>query len=254
MRDRVLLTLILSIALQPVTAIVSRAAGNGAGGVIRGTVRLMGNAPAIAQVAPEDDLDVCGIRSRPAQMLVLGTNQCVQDVIIYLEDAATKDRPQTLSAPVVLDQRNCEFTPRIQIAASGAPLILKNSDPVLHVVRIDSLTSTNGPKTLLTVATPYAGFEKKYQLANFSTPTLLRATNLNGHNWMVGYIAVMPHPWVARTDAAGGFSISDVPAGVHKLYAWHEVLGTMTREIKVSTGRTVVVDMEFSEQRAARAQ
>jgi hypothetical protein len=220
----------------------ARAAENG---VITGTVRLKGNAPAIPKVFPASDLDVCGERARATQVLLLGTNQTVQGAIVYLGAFNGKTAP-TNGAPAVLDERDCEFVPRVQIAHSGAPLILKNSDPVLHIVRIDALSGTNGPTTLLDTATPYAGFEKKYQLANFREPTLLKAACGNGHDWMAAYIAVMPHPWVAITDENGGFVFRDVPAGTHKLYAWHEVLGTLTREVKVTGGRSAVVEFEFT--------
>ena len=217
-------------------------------GVITGTVRLKGNAPATPKAFPAFDLDVCGERARATQVLLLGTNRTVQGAIVYL-GAVNGRAKQTNGAEAVLDQRDCEFVPRIQIARSGAPLILKNSDPVLHVVRIDALSSTNGPTTLLAEATPYAGFEKKYQLANFREPTLLKASCGNGHDWMAAYIAVMPHPWAAITDENGSFVLRDVPAGTYKLYAWHEVLGTLTREVKVAGGRSVAVEIEFTSKR-----
>lgn len=224
-----------------------RAAENG--GVITGTIRLKGKPPVIAKVFPAFDLDVCGERARAAQALMLGTNQTVRDAIVYLAGPA-RDRKSNIASPaVVLDQRDCEFVPRIQIARSGAPLILRNSDPVLHIVRINSMSGTNGSKTLLNVAAPYAGFEKKYQLANFREPTLLRAVNGNGREWMAAYIAVVPHPWVALTDENGSFTLRDVPAGTHKLYAWHEVLGTLVREVKVPRDRPAAVEIEFAARR-----
>lgn len=220
----------------------ARAAENG---VITGTVRLKGAPPATSKVFPAFDLDVCGDRARATQVLLFGTNQTVRDAIVYLEAVNDKSK-QTNGTEVVLDQRDCEFVPRVQIAHSGAPLILRNSDPVLHVVRIEALSGTNEPVTLLNVATPYAGFEKKFQLANFREPTLLKAASSNGHDWMAAYIAVMPHPWAAITDENGGFVLRDVPAGAHKLYAWHEVLGTLTRQVKVTGGRPAAVEFEFT--------
>jgi hypothetical protein len=37
-----------------------------------------------------------------------------------------------------------------------------------------------------------------------------------------------------------------VPAGTHKLYAWHEVLGTLVREVKVIGDRPTTANFEFS--------
>jgi hypothetical protein len=221
------------------------ACGENGEGVISGTVRLLGPAPNIPTVQPEVDFDACGTEARQTKSLVLGTNQSVRDVIIYLGGYAPSNITSGTNDAAVLDQRNCEFVPRIQIARSGTPLILRNSDPVLHVVRIDAMSGTNGPRTLLKAATPYAGYEKIYQLANFREPTLLQVVSANGHEWMNAYIAVLPHPWAALTDENGRFVLHNVPSGTQKIYAWHEVLGVLTKEVKLNGNHTAVVDFEF---------
>jgi hypothetical protein len=63
---------------------------------------------------------------------------------------------------------------------------------------------------------------------------------------MAAYIAVMPHPWAALTDENGNFTLRGVPAGTHKLYVWHEVLGTLVREVKVIGDRPNTANFEFS--------
>jgi hypothetical protein len=217
------------------------------GGTISGSVRLNGPVPNIPLVYPEEDLQACGSEAKPMQSLLLGASQSVEDVVIYLGGAVPGgNRLPDDAPPVVLDQRNCEFVPRIQIARSGAKLVLRNSDPVLHVVRLSSMSGTNGPATILTVAAPYAGFERDWKLADWREPMLLKATCVNGHDWMTGYIAVLPHPWATVTDEDGRFSIRGVPPGTYKLYAWHEALGTLTRDIRVSADRTATVNLEFS--------
>src|SRR5436309_7724978 len=209
---------------------------------ISGTVRLAGRAPSIPMVSADVDLDVCGSEAKPLQSLMLGTNQAVRDAVVYLS-AGSANRSDAVA---VLAARDCEFVPRVQIVRSGATLVLSNSDSVLHVVRLESLSGTNGPTTLLNVAAPYAGYEKRFRLANFREPTLLKATCGNGHGWMVAYLAVVPHLWAVMTDECGRFSLSSVPPGAYKLFAWHEVLGTLVREIKVSSGRATNVDLEFT--------
>jgi hypothetical protein len=209
---------------------------------ISGTLQLAGRAPSIPMVSADVDLDVCGSEAKPLQSLVLGTNQAVRDAVVYL-GAASANRSD---AAAVLAMHDCEFVPRVQIVRSGATLVLRNCDSVLHVVRLESLSGTNGPATLLNVAAPYAGYERKFKLANFMEPTLLKASCGNGHGWMVAYLAVMPHFWAVMTDECGRFTLSGVPPGSYKLYAWHEVLGTLVREIKVYGGRATNVDLEFT--------
>jgi hypothetical protein len=240
---RLISCLMLAAFVASIPAIVR---GENDEGVISGTVRMVGPSPSIPTIQPEVDFDACGTEVRPTKSLVLGTNQAVRDVIVYLGGYTQINTAPETNTVAALDQRNCEFVPRIQIARSGWPLLLRNSDPVLHVVRIDSMSGTNGQHTLLEAATPYAGYEKTYQLANFHEPTLLQITSANGHEWMNAYIAVLPHPWAALTDENGHFVIHNVPPGKQKIYAWHEVLGVMTKEVKLNGSRTAVVDFEFT--------
>jgi hypothetical protein len=242
-------TLRLVVIILTVCLVAASAAETGSG-VIIGSVRLIGRAPNIPLVYAEQDVEVCGSQPRPLQSLLLDTNQMVRSVVVYLGVPPSNGKPASNdSAFAVLDQRNCEFVPRIQIARGGSTLVLRNNDPVLHVVRIDSMSGTNGPMTMLHVATPYAGFEKKYTLANFKEPTLLKASCGNGQNWMAAYIAVMPHPWAALTDDAGKFALRGVRSGTYKLYAWHEALGTLVHDVKVAGEHTTQIDFEFSGER-----
>jgi hypothetical protein len=232
------------LTLVPLISLAGMAEGGQA--VISGTVHLIGSPPATPQASTY--LDSVEYRNK-AQSLLLGTNQCVREAIVYLDGFAVSGANPETNNMVILDQRNSEFMPRIQIARSGVPLILRNSDPILHVVRIDSMSGTNDSRRLLQVATPYAGYEKKFQLANFAEPTLLRVTSANGQGWMAAYIAVMPHPWAALTDENGRFVLRNVPAGKHKIYAWHEVLGTLVREVQVNGAHTDMLDLQFSAKR-----
>jgi hypothetical protein len=43
----------------------------------------------------------------------------------------------------------------------------------------------------------------------------------NVHPEMSGTIVVGPSPYLAATDAAGDYSIKDVPDGTYKATAWH---------------------------------
>src|ERR1041385_86504 len=98
------------------------AADHGTGN-ISGTVRLVGRAPSIPMVAVDSDFEVCGSQARPLQSLALGTNQAVRDVVVYLGAAGSSGRDDV----AVLDQRDCEFNPRLQIVRSGATVLLRNS-------------------------------------------------------------------------------------------------------------------------------
>jgi hypothetical protein len=210
---------------------------------LTGQVRLTGSAPRIPVRVVEDGLGVCSSQARPMQALILGTNQAVRNAVVYL--ATTQTGKEAVREPAILDIRDCEFVPRIQIARTGGELLLKNSDPLLHVVHVATLSSTNGPAPFLDVAAPYAGFERKSRLPEGKMPMLLKATSDHDHDWMQAYIAVLPQTCAALTDADGNFTIRDIPPGTHRLHAWHEVLGVMTKEVRVPSNRTTSVELVF---------
>jgi hypothetical protein len=98
---------------------------------------------------------------------------------------------------------------------------------------------------VLTQALPYAGFQKAFSLDGFRDTTLLRVSGGNDET-LSAYIAVLPHSWAAVTGESGRFAISGIPAGNYKLYAWHELLGTLTRDVDVTAGRTTQFDLDFA--------
>jgi hypothetical protein len=169
------------------------------------------------------------------------TNQPVASAIVYLGAGSGHATPTN----VVLDVRDGVLLPRVQVATRGSVLVLRNSDPTLHIVCLEALSGTNMPARILTQAMPYAGFEKAFSLDGFRTTTLLRATGGNGEP-MTAYIAVLPHPWASLTDENGRFALAGIPSGNYKLYAWHELFGTMTRDVNVTAGRMTQFTLDFA--------
>lgn len=173
--------------------------------------------------------------------IVRVANQPVAGAIVYLGSVGGR----TTLTNAVLTVRDGVLQPPVQVTTRGATLVLHNSDPTLRIVRVDVLGATNAPVRVLTQAMPYAGFQKAFALDGFRNTTLLRVTGGNGEE-MSAYIAVMPHPWAALTGESGRFALAGISAGNFKLYAWHETLGTLTRDVKVTAGRVTQIDLEFA--------
>lgn len=51
----------------------------------------------------------------------------------------------------------------------------------------------------------------------------------NIHSWMKGYIAVADHPYTAKTDGNGSFTIENLPTGKWSFRFWHEEVGWIKR-------------------------
>lgn len=171
------------------------------------------------------------------------SNQPVSGAIVYLGGG----NGRAASTNITLTVRDGALEPRVQVAMRGATLVLRNSDPTLHVVQVEALNATNATRWL-TQAMPYAGFQKAFALEGFRETTLLRVSGGNGEA-MAAYIAVLPHPWAAVTDEQGRFALSGMPAGAYKMYVWHETLGTLAREVKAPAS----VELQFTSTAPKRA-
>ena len=58
------------------------------------------------------------------------------------------------------------------------------------------------------------------------------------HTWMHAYVYVADNPYHGVTGADGRLVLEDVPVGRYTLSVWHEMLGSVDREVSVSSGQT----------------
>jgi uncharacterized protein (DUF2141 family) len=64
---------------------------------------------------------------------------------------------------------------------------------------------------------------------------------------MQGYFAVLRTSYFAVTGDDGSFVLPDLPPGRYTLTAWHETLGTQSREIEIkSTGEPQALNFTFN--------
>lgn len=151
-----------------------------------------------------------------------------------LKDKYT-DVPTT---PVTLDQKNCQYEPRVIGVRVGQRVDIVNSDPLFHNVR--SFTKNNEEFNL---AMPS---QNEHIMRVFSKPEIFVQTKCSVHPWMSASIAVMDHPFFNVTGADGTFTIPNVPVGEYTLEIWHEVFGSQTKKITVKENQAV--DLEFTMQ------
>jgi hypothetical protein len=128
--------------------------------------------------------------------------------------------------------------PRVQGARVGQTLEVKNSDATLH--NIHSM-STKGND--FNVGQPLAGMVYKYPL---KTEEVMLHVRCDMHSWMTGYVGVVSHPYFSVTDAAGAFTIANVPAGKQTVQVWHEQYGALTQTVDVKAGGTTTVEFAYT--------
>jgi uncharacterized membrane protein/plastocyanin len=127
---------------------------------------------------------------------------------------------------VEMDQRNCMYTPRVAAARVGQKVTFINSDPIFHNVR--SVTNKNQK---FNMAMPR---KNQRETKIFTKPEIFLQTKCSVHPWMGAYVAIMDHPFYDVTGEAGKFQLKNLPVGYYTVEAWHEVFGTMKKEIIVS--------------------
>src|SRR5205823_11713041 len=64
---------------------------------------------------------------------------------------------------------------------------------------------------------------------------VVELTSASGCFWMAGWLFVADHPYFARTDAQGRFTLSQVPAGEYQLLIWLPEWRETGREIDADT-------------------
>jgi hypothetical protein len=211
------------------------AAGGPGTGVLGGQVTLEGPAPALSAVPVGKDRWFCGAWRVPAA-LRLGPGGAVADALVVPEGGGL---PRAAApARLRLDNRDCEFAPRVQVASVGSRMEVLTSDPILHTAH----AWLERRESLFHVALPVFLSRRTVRL---DRPGLVTIACDAGHAWMRAFVWVTETRFAAVTDAKGHFRLPGVPAGRYRLRVWHEVLGERTLMVGVAPGEQTSLAVRF---------
>jgi plastocyanin len=199
-------------------------------GEVRGQIRWTGAVPAASTVETDRDQSICG--PRVAEESVLVADGGLENVVVRIEVPGARSAPRTL----VLDQQGCRYLPRIQVAAPGSTLELRNGDPVLHNVH-----GYAGAATAFNVPMPTPGGKTPRPLPR---PGVIRVA-CDVHAWMSASILVTDTPYVQVTGKGGRFELKGVPAGSWQAVAWHEKYGEKRVVIEVPATGAATLTFSF---------
>ncbi len=203
------------------------------GGAVSGKVAFTGEAPAPETLEITKDTSVCGTEKKFQTVEVSGGG--LANAVVWIDGVASGKAWGSMNGGTI-DQKECVYTPAIQIVKAGDTLNIVNSDPILHNIH----AYHNDKETLFNLAQPMQGM---------TTPKTMDKTGpvhmkCDVHSWMSGWVFVAGHPYYSVTGADGGFSLADVPAGTHTVKAWHPKYGEKTASVTVAAGGTA--DAAFS--------
>jgi hypothetical protein len=208
-------------------------------GKLRGKVLFAGKKPAARTISMNAE-EACekqhpkGVTESP---VVTGPGGALANVVVYIKTGLEGKTFEPPKQAVVLDQRGCQFIPRVVALQTGQTLAVKNSDPVSHNIhpRPEKNREWNQQQP-----PGSADLQRRFAL-----PEMMIPVKCNIHSWMRSYIAVLDDPYFAVTTNAGTFEFDAVPPGDYTVGAWHENLGELAQAVQLKPRSQGVADFTF---------
>ena len=210
-------------------------------GSIQGRARFEGQTPApeVARIdADKDCVSLNGADRLSVDAVLVGEDGGLRNVFVYVKSGLEKASFPIPNEPVVVEQQRCRYVPRVVGVRVGQPLHIRNGDPLLHNVRSDS--EVNQP---FNQGQPVQGMVFAH---TFTTREVMVPVTCDVHKWMRTYVGAVEHPYYAVTDAAGRFTLPDLPPGTYTLAAWHERLGSREQPVTVAAKESKNVELTFA--------
>ena len=151
--------------------------------------------------------------------------------IIVLEPQTPREFPAP-TVPKVMDQLGLTFVPGLILVRQGQPVVFRNSEDVLHNVRVQE---TGKAQPVFNVATiPGNSYTHTFEQPGFYS------VGCDVHETMHADILVTSTPYAVVADEDGRFTLSDVSPGSYKLTVY---LGSqrIERLVEVTGSRTELV-------------
>jgi hypothetical protein len=211
------------------------------GGTISGKITFAGTPPAPEMQKINKDMEVCGGDHRMHETVRV-KDGALADVVVFLPGITQgKAWPAGSENPEII-QKDCSFRPYFQPARIGVELKVKNGDPVSHNIHTYEIIGGRARISMFNVQQPAGSdFSKKIRMRRDRVIRL----ECDQHDFMIGWMYAMENPYYAVAADDGLFSLEDVPAGTHKLKAWHPYLGFQEADVTVDAGGSARVDLAF---------
>jgi len=227
---QIILFLVIAVLLMPGTAF---------SGAIQGVAIFSGKTEQLKPYKTGKYKKVCGSGIPNESILI--DNKGVKNSVISLHGKKLKKR----GGEYKLDQKKCRYEPHVIAVPLDSELKIHTSDPINH--NIHTYSFENDPINIM-----FLPGQDAYSQEMEEAEVIKVECDL--HDWMRAWVVVTPNAYSAVSGADGSFEIPDVPPGKYELTAWHETLGSLTKNITVGNdGLNVNFDfLEVSQEEANR--
>lgn len=169
----------------------------------------------------------------------VGASNALADVVIYLKGGPAGAQKTT---PVVMEQKNCQYSPFISVAQANQPVAVRNSDGLMHEVRFRPTGAGNKGT---------GGFVQYAKAADFKftlpTPEPFIEFTSSYQPWVRAYLYIVNTPYYTISDTNGNYTIPNLPPGNYTLVAHHLKAGTMEKAFVVAAGKNATNNIAFGE-------
>jgi plastocyanin len=204
-------------------------------GRIAGVVRLVGSPPPPPRVTRGSTPECRKNAPPPRESSVLtGPGGQIGEAFVWIREGLPPGDYPIPAQAVVIDQRGCEYAPRVVGVRRGQPVAFRNDDDALHNVHALGRGSNQ-----FNFGMPLAGMETR---RTFNEPQVMVPIGCDVHPWMRAHAGVVAHPFFAVTGADGKYSLEGLPAGRYTVEAWQEALPRATVSVSLSEGESKTAD------------
>ena len=191
-------------------------------GTLRAKFVVDGKVPEPTKVNAAAD-PVCAALNIMTENLVVGKDGSLKNLAIMIDKKSKAkdihpDLEKPATKPIILDNKNCVFTPHVLVVLPGQTITVTNSDTMGHNANFNFFN--NMPVNFLI---PAGGSKDLAIVKDEPAPIPVEC---NVHPWMKAHLIVPEHPCVGISGADGVLEIANLPVGMVTFRVWHE-LGTI---------------------------
>lgn len=241
-------SIILSVfIICPISAWAYEEATVSNGGTVTGTVQFSGELPEPTsfELRRYPDRVYCGALSdgsgyRLLREVTIGDQQGLKDVIVTIE-GVEKGKPFEFTE-TKLEANICQFIPFVSVMRENHPLTVKNLDEVSHDLQIYERDQEH---VFIMFHRPALTKSGTSDIIRFTGSRRDVSMQCGMHPFMQGHGLAVENPYYAITGLDGAFTIKDLPAGRHRIKAWHPTLGEKVQDVTVAANGTTSLGFSF---------